>query len=279
MDTGRQDRQNRKRGLEVNEGSQVYKSQIDQVRAYWDAQPCNVRHSTAPFGTRRWSYEVTQRKYFIEPHIPTFADFERWRGKAILEIGCGIGTDTQNFAAHGAYVTAVDLSKKSLGLAASRPGTARVEFIQADVEHLDEELLQEPFDLIYSFGVLHHTPNPDKALAQMRKFAAPGTVLKVMVYHRWSWKALRIALGFDRPEAQAGCPIARTYSRRAAKKFIENAGFRVTEMCVDHIFPYSIPEYKRHEYRKVWYFRWMPRALFRLLERTIGWHLLITAEA
>jgi len=252
--------------------------EIDQVRAYWDAQPCNVRHSAEPIGSSAFSYEVERRKYFVEHHIPGFAQFQRWKDKHVLEVGCGIGTDTINFARAGAWVTAVDLSATSVRIARMRSAKMDVVCMEADAERLDEALLQESFDLIYSFGVLHHTPNPAKALEQMRKFAAPGTVLKVMVYHRWSWKAMRIALGFDRPEAQAGCPIARTYSHRAAKKFIENAGFRVTEMCVDHIFPYSIPEYKRHEYRKVWYFRWMPRALFRFLERTIGWHLLITAE-
>ena len=60
------------------------------------------------------------RKYFVEAHIPQFAEFERWRGKKVLEIGCGIGTDTTSFARHGATVTAVDLSPQSLELARKR---------------------------------------------------------------------------------------------------------------------------------------------------------------
>jgi len=253
--------------------------EIDQVRAYWDARPCNVLHSDKPVGSSGWSHDVSIRKYFVERHIREFVDFPSWKNKTVLEIGCGIGTDSCRFAHEMAIVTAVDLSPESLRIAQTRVRNYMVpiEFIEADAERLDEHLLQERYDLIYCFGVLHHTPNPERALAQMRKFAGPGTTLKVMVYHRWSWKALRIWLGLDQPEAQAGCPIARTYSRKTARKLIKDAGFRVTEMQVDHIFPYSIPEYISHKYKKVWYFRWIPRPLFRLLERTIGWHLLITA--
>jgi len=72
-------------------------------------------------GTKQYFDEVEARKYFVEYHIPGFAKFARWRGKKVLEIGCGIGTDTINFARAGAQVTTVDLSGKSMELAASAP--------------------------------------------------------------------------------------------------------------------------------------------------------------
>ncbi len=93
---------------------------VEQVRNYWDQRPCNIRHSPKPVGTREYFDEVEARKYFVEPHIRRFAEFERWRGKKVLEIGCGIGTDTVNFARQGAFVTAVDLSPQSLELARRR---------------------------------------------------------------------------------------------------------------------------------------------------------------
>src|ERR1700739_4089118 len=93
---------------------------IAEVRKYCDDRPCNIRHSSKPIGPREYCDEVEARKYFVEPHIPRFAEFERWRGKKVLEIGCGIGTDTTNFAQHGARVTAVDLSPQSLELARKR---------------------------------------------------------------------------------------------------------------------------------------------------------------
>ena len=93
---------------------------IQTVQSYWNARPCNIRHSPLPIGTKEYFDEVEKRKYFVEPHIPGFAQFERWKGKKVLEVGCGIGTDTINFARGGALVTAVDLSEESLKIARQR---------------------------------------------------------------------------------------------------------------------------------------------------------------
>src|SRR5690348_6605188 len=65
---------------------------ITEVKEDWNRRPCNIRHSTAPVGSRQYFDEVEARKYLVESHIPRFAEFERWRGKRVLEIGCGIGT-------------------------------------------------------------------------------------------------------------------------------------------------------------------------------------------
>ena len=93
---------------------------IENVRRYWDNRPCNVRHSSLPVGTREYFDEVEARKYFVEPHIPAFAEFDRWKDKRVLEIGCGIGTDTINFARAGAEVVACDLSPESIKIARQR---------------------------------------------------------------------------------------------------------------------------------------------------------------
>src|SRR5450755_4449929 len=113
---------------------------IQAVREYWNSRPCNLRHSPKPVGTREYFDEVDARRYFVEPHILRFADFERWRGKRVLEIGCGIGTDTARFARAGASVTAVDLSERSLEIARQRMqiyGLAdRVRFVAHSAEEL-----------------------------------------------------------------------------------------------------------------------------------------------
>src|SRR5213592_4686750 len=113
---------------------------IANVRDYWNARPCNIRHSPKPVGTREYFDEVEGRKYFVESHIPRFANFPHWSGKKVLEIGCGIGTDTINFARHGAQVTAVDLTEKSLDVARQRAKVFgvedRIRFYQANAEEL-----------------------------------------------------------------------------------------------------------------------------------------------
>jgi 2-polyprenyl-3-methyl-5-hydroxy-6-metoxy-1,4-benzoquinol methylase len=270
--------------------------EIASVKDYWDRRPCNIRHSPRPVGTKEYFDEVEARKYFVEPHIPGFAEFERWRGKRVLEIGCGIGTDTINFARQGAKVTAVDLSEKSIEVARSRASVYglrdQVQFFSGNAEELSRFVPAEPYDLIYSFGVIHHTPNPDRVLEQMRQYSRPGTTVKIMVYHRRSWKAARIVLTEGKgqfwklsrlvaqnSEAQTGCPITYTYTRRQGRKLVEERGFRVRDIFVDHIFSYRVPEYVQYRYVKEPYFRWMPAALFHGLEKRCGWHLCITAEA
>jgi len=215
-------------------------------------------------------------------------------GKRVLEVGCGIGTDTMNFARHGAQVTSIDLTEKSLEVARKRAEVFglqdKITFYQANAEKLSETVPVEPYDLIYSFGVIHHTPHPEACVAEMRKYAKPGTTVKIMVYYTWSWKVLWILftegkgqfwkikrLIADNSEAQTGCPVTYSYSRTTGRELIEAHGFKVTDTLVDHIFPYSIPEYVKYQYKKVWYFRFLPKPLFRALERMFGWHLCLTA--
>jgi 2-polyprenyl-3-methyl-5-hydroxy-6-metoxy-1,4-benzoquinol methylase len=268
---------------------------IEAVQTYWNARPCNIRHSTKPVGTAEYFDEVEWRKYLVEPHIPGFAAFERWSGKKVLEIGCGIGTDTINFARNGATVTAVDLSDKSMEIARQRAHVFglqdRIRFVKANAEQLSSFIPVEPYDLIYSFGVIHHTPNPGRVLDELRKFVKPGSTVKIMVYHRRSWKVLWILLAYgkgrlwklkkliaDYSEAQTGCPVTYTYTRSEGRRLLEEHGLRVNDVRVDHIFSYRIKDYVQYRYIQDWYFRWLPRRVFRALERRFGWHLCLTAE-
>lgn len=269
---------------------------ISDVQHYWDARPCNIRHSSKPVGSREYFDEVETRKYLVEPHIPGFAEFGRWAGKRVLEIGCGIGTDSINFARAGAKVTAVELSGESLRVAAQRAHVIgvgdRIRFVQANAEELTSAIDDGPYDLAYSFGVIHHTPHPERALSEIRSALAPGGTLKLMIYHRHSWKVFWIVAAQERgrfwktdelvakhSEAQTGCPVTFTYRRREARELVEQHGFRVQELRVDHVFPYRIRDYIEYRYVKEPYFRWMPEPLFHAFERRFGWHLLVTAEA
>ncbi|KKS77896.1 MAG: Methyltransferase type 12 [Candidatus Woesebacteria bacterium GW2011_GWB1_43_14] len=264
-----------------------------KVKEYWDQRPCNIRHSPKPVGTVEYFNEVEDRRYFVEPHILQFAKFPHWKGKRVLEIGCGIGTDMIRFARTGAKVTAVEFSQKSLKIAKQRAKVFKlqnkIKFYQGDAEHLTDFVPIAPYDLVYSFGVIHHTPHPEKVIEQIRNYVRPGTVIKLMVYYRYSWRVFWILLTFGRgqfwrlnelvarhSEAQTGCPITHLYSRRQIRRLLH--GYKIIEMHVDHIFPYRIADYTNYHYRKVWYFRWMPGPIFAWLKQNFGWHLLVTAE-
>lgn len=266
---------------------------IERVKEYWNQRPCNIRHSPSEVGTHQYFDEVEARKYFVEPHIPIFAEFPRWRGKRVLEIGCGIGTDTINFARAGAQVTAVDISEESVALARQRAeafGLDNITFYCADAEELSATVPPAAYDLVYSFGVIHHTPRPERVIEQIGQYyVRPGSTLKIMVYHRYAWKVLWVLLTYGRgafwrldeivarySEAQIGCPVAYTYSRRQVAELLK--GFEITDLWVDHIFSYRIPDYVQYRYVKVWYLRYLPQPVFRWLERNFGWHLCVTAR-
>ncbi len=264
---------------------------IEQIKNYWDRRPCNIKHSAKEIGTKEYFDEVEKRKYFVEPHIPTFAQFQKWKDKKVLEIGCGIGTDAVNFARNGAKLTVVELSEKSLEICKKRFEIygLSARFYCANAEQLTSFVPPEPYDLIYSFGVIHHTPNPRKVFEEIKKYCHPNTQLQIMLYAKYSFKVLWIILKYGKgafwkykelvkrySEAQEGCPVTYCYSFKEVKKLMGD--FEIIEIRKDHIFPYIIEKYKNYEYEWVWYFKWMPRWLFRWLEKIAGWHILIVAK-
>lgn len=277
-------------------GKQIFiEKSIESVMQFWNVRPCNIRHSSKEVGSRQYFDEVEARKYFVEPHIPQFAEFSRWRAKRVLEIGCGIGTDAINFARNGGIVTCVELSEKSLEIARQRAKVYgfedRIHFYRGNAEELTKFLPIEAYDLIYSFGVIHHTPHPDRIIEQMCHFLQPGGTVKIMVYHRYAWKVLWILLTYGRgqfwrlselvakhSEAETGCPITYTFIRGEVRKMLEDFDFSVKEIRVDHIFPYRVRDYVQYRYVKVWYFRLLRESWFHWLERRLGWHLCVTAE-
>jgi SAM-dependent methyltransferase len=252
---------------------------ILRVQTYWDNRPCNIRHSNAAVGTKKYFDEVEQRKYFVESHIPEFAQFTRWAGKRVLEIGCGIGTDAVNFSRAGADYTAVVLSEASLALARQRFDVYGLKgtFYRGNAEQLTTMIEQPGFDLIYSFGVIHHTPNQRGVIEQAREVIGHGGELRIMLYAKHSWKAMMIDAGFDQPEAQAGCPIAATFTREMIDALLGGC-FRVVSAEQAHIFPYRIEKYIQYEYEPEPWFAAMPTEMFRALERRLGWHFLIVAR-
>src|SRR6185312_3687541 len=159
----------------------------ERVRAFWQANPCGVKFADAEPGSRRFYELVETHRYAKEWHIPAAAGFAGARGLKVLEIGCGLGTDGAQFANAGAEYTGVDLTEAAVELARKRfqlfdlPG----KFQTADAENLD--FADESFDLVYSHGVLHHTPDTARASREIHRVLRPGGRAIVMLYHRNSY--------------------------------------------------------------------------------------------
>src|SRR5207248_699955 len=152
----------------------------------------------------------------------------------VLEIGCGLGTDAVNFARAGADYSGLELSTESLTLAKKRFAVygLKGDFYQGNAEDLDRFVPANAFDLVYSFGVIHHTPHPRKVLESARKVVGKYGELRIMLYAKNSWKDIMIGAGLDQPEAQAGCPIAFTYTMDEARELLDGL-FDPVEMRVD----------------------------------------------
>lgn len=252
---------------------------IDEVKSFWDHRPCNVRHSNKPKGTKEYFDEVEKKKFFVEPHIKSFSHFNEWNGRKVLEIGCGLATAGINFARFGSEYTGVELSSESLALAKKRftVYNQHGKFYEGNAEQLSTFLPDEKYHLIYSWGVLHHTPHPEKAMSEISKYLAKDGVFKLMLYASDSWKNYMISVGLDQPEAQYGCPVAYTYTEDEIHELLGDH-FEITSIERDHIFPYQIEPYKKGEYIKEPWFETMPDEMFEVLEKKLGWHLLITAK-
>ena len=148
-------------------------ARLDEIRDFWNKHPCGSKKSSNETGTKEFYEQVEKHRYKVEYHLPKVAQFQKQRGKKVLEIGCGLGTDLLQFARNGAIVTGVDLTPRSIELTKKRfeiynlPG----EFKVVNAEELPFE--DNSFDFVYSHGVIHHTPNTEKVIENIRRVLKP----------------------------------------------------------------------------------------------------------
>jgi ubiquinone/menaquinone biosynthesis C-methylase UbiE len=159
----------------------------ERVRRFWQEHPCGTKFADAAPGSRRFYELVEEHRYTKEWHIPAAAGFAETKGLRVLEIGCGMGTDGAQFARAGADYTGIDLTDAAIDLAQKRfqlfnlPG----KFQTDDAEELS--FPDNTFDVVYSHGVLHHTPDIESAIREIHRVLRPGGRAEVMLYHRNSY--------------------------------------------------------------------------------------------
>src|SRR6266446_3399223 len=160
---------------------------ITEVKKFWDANPCQSDLSEAQ-DRRRYFEEISRNRFGKrEWHVPTVAAFHNYQGKDVLEVGCSIATDGLEFAKNGANYTGIDLTPNAIEMARERfqlfgvPGRFEVANAEDRIPFPDET-----FDHVYSFGVIHHSPVPEKIVREIYRVLRPGGTLTVMLYNRSS---------------------------------------------------------------------------------------------
>ena len=256
-----------------------------EVQKQWDNNSCGSQYvkDIAPH-TLEWYLDVERYRYKeYAPWMPSVMGFKRYRGKRVLELGAGIGTDLAQFAANGALVTDLDLSSGHLMHAQEnfqRRGLTG-EFIQGDCENIP--LPSDSFDAVYSNGVIHHTPNTKAVVDEIFRVLKPGGEAIIMVYaenslhfwrnivfHAWfkSGQWLNISVGecmscVIELSANGAKPLVKLYTKpRLARLF---SAFEKIEIEQRQLMRAELP----------WYLRWLPAGL---AARFVGWNLVIKAR-
>lgn len=251
----------------------------DKIKKYWNSQPCNIKHGTSEFCSAEFFKEVSDRRYRVEPHIPEFAGFHLWAGKRVLEIGCGIGSDAEEFAKNGAEYVGIDYSDQSIEISRKRFEVLGLEgeFHNIDASDTQAMLNLGEFDLVYSYGVIHHFPAIEKIIDNARQVLKDGGEFRYMVYAKNSWKYAMIQKGLDQFEAQAGCPYAQAYSKDDIHDLMVN-GWHIERLRQDHCFMYNVDAYKAGRYELEPWFEAMSDAHRQAVREYLGWHLLVKAR-
>ena len=241
------------------------------VRDYWNHHIHDLEISTSPPGSREFFADLDQYHFEKLHHLPRLIDFAAYRGKTVLDVGCGAGTDLARFAKSGAIVAGVDLSSSAIALA--KQNFAQ-QGLTADLREADGEKLpfeDNRFDFVFAHGVVQYTAD-DKALVdECRRVLAPGGTAVFQVYNRISWlnglsKVMKVPLEHE------DAPVLKRYSAAEFRGLL--TGFRDVRI-VEERFPVKS---RLHGGWKGTVFNTFFVGTFNALPRAwvrrFGWHLL-----
>ncbi len=258
-------------------------SRLDVAR-FWNTEPCGTRY----LGGKAAFDEQARTRYQLEPHIPGFAGFQSARGLRVLEIGVGIGADYEQWLKAGAVATGVDLSALSLRVARVRCEAAG---LKPDLHQADAEDLPFPcnsFDVVYSYGVMHHSPNTPACIEEAWRVLKPGGQVRIMLYRHPSLTGIMLWLRFGlfRGQSIRKCvfeelesPGTQTFTRAemfALMRNFENVRIEQVFSPGDLLLNAPSSRFRGTPYRLLW--KLFPRRVARACLKRLGLFALITAE-
>lgn len=158
-----------------------------KVYTYWNTESCGTNFAHGQKFSYNYFEQIEQHRYAHESDIFSFAQFTRFHGKKILEVGVGAGTDFIQFVRAGTQAYGIDLTQEAIDHVKQRLALYNLQAKEvrvADAESLPYE--NNSFDLVYSWGVIHHSPDPQKCLSEIIRVTKPQGIIKIMVYNRHS---------------------------------------------------------------------------------------------
>lgn len=247
---------------------------ISNIAAYWDSHIHDLAIVTHPVGTPGFFQQLDAYRYDKLNYLPRLVDFNAYRGKTFLEIGCGAGVDLVRFARAGAIVTGVDLSKTSIDLARQN---IEQNGLRADLQIMNGEALQfadNSFDVVYAHGVLQYTADTGRMIAEIHRVLKPGGEAIMMVYNRISWLSLMRRVT-KVPLEHEDAPVLKKYSISELKQLLKP--FKSYKIIPER-FPVRTKLHSGWKARLfndvfVGTFNRMPRSWVR----PFGWHLMAFA--
>jgi len=194
------------------------------VHDFWQKASCGESLYLKSYGKEEYLRQ-TNIRYDLEPFIPTFAQFENYKGKKVLEIGIGLGADHQKFAEAGAVLYGIDFTNRSVEHVHRRFQHFGLHSMLGVADAEDLPFNEGTFDLVYSWGVLHHTPNTAKAVHEMCRVLKPGGEAKIMIYHKYSFVGYMLWLRYALFKFRPGMTLAQIYNR-----YLESPGTKAYSM-------------------------------------------------
>ncbi len=181
------------------------------VRAFWNEASCGEALYLSGQNADDYNRQADVR-YQLEPYIKDFANFGSTAGKRVLEIGVGLGADHEQFARAGARLSGVDLTDRAISNTRQR---LNIFGLESDLQVGDAEALpfgDASFDMVYSWGVIHHSPDTPAAAREIMRVLAPGGRFAVMIYHRYSMVGYMLWLRYALLKLRPFQSLDRIYS-------------------------------------------------------------------
>jgi ubiquinone/menaquinone biosynthesis C-methylase UbiE len=245
------------------------------IRRYWNEHIHDLEIATQPIGSAGFFRELDEYRFDKLRYLPNLVDFSAYRGKRLLEVGCGVGIDLIRFAHGGAVVTGIDLAEVSIELA--RQNFAH-NGLEADLRVMNGEAMpfeEASFEVVYAHGVLQYTADANKMIREIHRVLKPGGQAILMVYNRISWlNALSkvMNVGLEHEDA----PVLNKYSIGEFKQLVKPfSSYKI----VPERFP--VETRLHHGLKATLYNKGFVKlfdALPKPLVRPLGWHLMAFAS-